>query len=61
MIQPMRNRRPRPPMWTDDPVRDADMWDAYLSACNEYDEDYEDEIADREYEERRDRDEYLRN
>jgi len=57
----MKRRKLIYPSWTDDPVKDADRWDAYLSACNEYDEDYEDEIADREYEERRDRDEYLRN
>ena len=54
----IRRTRPRLPRWTDDPVRDADGWDAYLSACREYDEDFEDEMADREFEERRDR-EYL--
>ncbi len=28
-------RKPRPPMWTDDPVKDAEAWDEYLEHQND--------------------------
>lgn len=46
----VRTRRPRRPFWTDDPVADAERYDAYQEACDEYDEDYEDEYMDKNFE-----------
>ena len=39
-------RRPRRPMWTDDPERDAEAWYEYLEELDDYDEDAEDRYID---------------
>lgn len=39
-------RRPRRPMWTDDPAKDAEAWYEYLEDCENYDEDAEDRYVD---------------
>lgn len=33
------NTRPVYPSWTDDPVKDAERWNEYLEACDEYEDE----------------------
>lgn len=35
-----------PPMWTDDPVKDAEAWDEYLEKLEEYEEESEEPEPD---------------